>query len=53
MAKPTDKVSHWLTTAANALDKAVQLTGDENTDEFDRMETRLDALAKRYRGRGR
>jgi len=41
----SDKPSYWLTKAANALDCAVQLTGD---DEIDRMESRCDALAASY-----
>ncbi len=49
----TNKPSYWLTVAANALDKAVQLTGDETTAELDEMERRLDDLAAGYGGVGR
>lgn len=48
-----DKPSYWLTIAAKALDKAVQLTGDENTEEIDTMEGRCDRLAAIYREKGR
>lgn len=48
-----NKASYWLTKAAGALDCAVQLTGDANTDEIDAMEDRLDELADEYRKAGR
>lgn len=48
-----DTPSYWLTKAAGMLDCAVQLTGDENTDEIAAMEKRCDELATHYREKGR
>lgn len=48
-----DKPSYWLTQAANALDKAVQLTGDERTLLIDSMESMCDRLAKIYKEKGK
>lgn len=50
---PIDRPSYWLIRAANALDCAVQLTGDENTNEIDSMEKRCDELAQQYQSKGK
>lgn len=53
MPEDIDKPSYWLTQAANALDKAVQLTGDAHTPLINGMEGFCDSLAKLYKEKSR
>lgn len=49
----SDKPSYWIGKAAGALDCAVQLTGDHNSDEINSIEKRLDELAVEYITKGK
>lgn len=46
------KASDYLRRAAQMLDSAVQLTGDETTEEIDKMESRCDELASLQEKKG-